>query len=145
MRTLPLAIHWIDEHRPGVSDRILSTPRGALSRTDAVTSPPWQSVMRAVRAEQVGRIGRLHLKVSQSLLWDALKASLNWKGTSTCLYRSCAALASSSGPFDLILFQAVNFEFIVEKVWFGLVCLIEFGLVWFGCSTYKQTNNNYLI
>ena len=25
------------------------------------------------------------------------------------------------GTFDLILFQAVNFEFIVEKVWFGLV------------------------
>ena len=41
--------------------------------------------------------------------------------TSTGLRRSCAALASFSGTFDLILFQAINFEFIVEKVWFGLV------------------------
>ena len=40
--------------------------------------------------------------------------------TSTGLYRSCAALASFSGTFDLILFEAVNFEFIVKKVWFGL-------------------------
>ena len=47
--------------------------------------------------------------------------------TSTGLYRSCAALACFSGNFDLILFEAVNFEFIVEKVWFGEVC---FGLVW---------------
>ena len=39
--------------------------------------------------------------------------------TSTGLYRSCAALASFSGTFDLILFQAVNFEFIAEKVWFA--------------------------
>ena len=46
--------------------------------------------------------------------------------TSTGLYRSCAALASFLGTFDLISFQAV-FEFIVEKVWFGEVC---FGLVW---------------
>ena len=67
------------------------------------------------------------------------------------------------GTFDLILFQAVNFELIVEKVWFGLVwidglkkqkitgfwfaliefglvCLIEFGLVWFAYSTDTQTN-----
>ena len=82
--------------------------------------------------------------------------------TSTGLYRSCAALASFSGTFDLILFQAVNFELIVEKVWFGLVWidglnkqkitgfwfaliefglvrLIEFGLVWFAHSkTHKQ-------
>ena len=89
--------------------------------------------------------------------------------TSTSLYRSCAAIARFSGTFDLILFEAVDFEFIVEKVWFGkfciglfwidgldqpcfalvefgsLVCLIEFGLVWFGCSTDEQTNNNYLI
>ena len=36
--------------------------------------------------------------------------------TSTGVYRSCAALASFSGNFDLILFQ-----FIVEKVWFVLV------------------------
>ena len=41
--------------------------------------------------------------------------------TSTCLHRSCAALASFSGAFDFILFQAVNFEFIVKKIWFGLV------------------------
>ena len=79
--------------------------------------------------------------------------------TSTGLYRSCAALASFSGTFDLILFQAVNFELIVEKVWFGLVwidglnkqkitgfwfALIEFGLVWFGLlipQTHKQINN----
>ena len=47
--------------------------------------------------------------------------------TSTGLYRSCAALASFSGTFDLILLEAVDFEFIVEKVWFGEVC---FGLVW---------------
>ena len=40
---------------------------------------------------------------------------------STGLYRSCAALADYSGTFDLILFEAVNLEFIVEKVWFGLV------------------------
>ena len=41
----------------------------------------------------------------------------------------CAALARFSGTFDLILFEAVNFEFIVEKVkvLFGEVC---FGLVW---------------
>ena len=76
--------------------------------------------------------------------------------TSTGLYRSCAALASFSGTFDLILFEAVNFEFIVEKVWFceicfglvwidylvefGLVCLIEFGLVRFANSADNQTN-----
>ena len=41
--------------------------------------------------------------------------------TSTDLYRSCAALASFSGSFDVIIFIAVNFEHIVEKVWFGLV------------------------
>ena len=60
--------------------------------------------------------------------------------TSTGLYRSCAALARFSGTFDLILFQADNFEFIVEKVWFVWVCLIEFGLVWFAYSTDKQKN-----
>ena len=37
---------------------------------------------------------------------------------STDLYRSCAALAHLSGTFDLILFETVNFEFIVETVWF---------------------------
>ena len=42
--------------------------------------------------------------------------------TSTGLYRSCAALARFSSNFDLILFEAVNFEFLVEKVWFGEVC-----------------------
>ena len=36
--------------------------------------------------------------------------------TSTGLYRSCAALAHFSGTFDLILFEAVAFEFIVEKI-----------------------------
>ena len=41
----------------------------------------------------------------------------------TGLYRSCAALASFSGTFDLILFQALNIEFIFEKVWFGLVSI----------------------
>ena len=41
------------------------------------------------------------------------------KKSSTGLYWSCAALASFSGTFDLILFQAVNFEFIAEKVWFA--------------------------
>ena len=75
--------------------------------------------------------------------------------TSTGLYTSCAALASFSDTFDLILFQTVNFEFIFEKVWFGLFwidglnkqkingfsfALIEFGLVWFAYSTDKQTN-----
>ena len=43
--------------------------------------------------------------------------------TSTGLYRSCAAPASFSGTFDLILFQALNIEFIVEKVWFGVVSI----------------------
>ena len=43
--------------------------------------------------------------------------------TSTGLYRSCAALASFSCTFVLILFQALNIEFIVEKVWFGLVSI----------------------
>ena len=57
-------------------------------------------------------------------------------------------------------FEAVDFEFIVEKVWFGKVwfglvwidgsdqpyfAFVDFGLIWFGCSTDKQTNNNYLI
>ena len=66
--------------------------------------------------------------------------------TSTGLYRSCAALASFSGTFDLILFQAVNFEFIVEKVWFGLVWIAGLNkqmkeMVWFGLlilQTHKQ-------
>ena len=47
--------------------------------------------------------------------------------TSTSLYRSCAALTSFSGTFDLILFQAVNFEFNVAY------------------STDTQKINNYLI
>ena len=46
---------------------------------------------------------------------------MQWVKTSTGLYRSCAALANFSGTFDLILFEAVNLEFIVEKVQFGLV------------------------
>ena len=45
---------------------------------------------------------------------------------STGLYRSCAALTSFSGNFDLILFQAVNFEFNVAY------------------STDTQKINNYL-
>ena len=64
-----------------------------------------------------------------------------------------AALACFSGSFDLILFEAVDFEFIFEKGWFGEVCFgsvwidsldqtffasVEFGLIWFGCSTDKQ-------
>ena len=66
-----------------------------------------------------------------------------------------SSIASFSGTFDLSLFQAVNFEFIVEKVWFGLAwidglnkqkingfwfALNEFGLVWFAYSTDTQTN-----
>ena len=43
------------------------------------------------------------------------------------LYMSCAALTSFSGTFDLILFQAVNFEFNVAY------------------STDTQKLNNYLI
>ena len=59
-------------------------------------------------------------------------------------------LASFSGTFDLILFQAVNFEFIVEKVWFSLVwnilikylnfnLICEFVLDFVEDSTDKQT------
>ena len=33
--------------------------------------------------------------------------------------QSSAALACFSGTFDLILFEASNFELIAEKVWFG--------------------------
>ena len=40
------------------------------------------------------------------------------KETSTGLYKSCAALASFSCTFYLILFEAVDFEMIAEKVWF---------------------------
>ena len=47
--------------------------------------------------------------------------SISQNQTSTGLYRSCAALASFSGT--LILFQALYIEFIVEKVWFGLVSI----------------------
>jgi len=67
--------------------------------------------------------------------------------TSTDLYRSCAALENFSGTFDLILFEAVNLEFIVcllcGLVEFGLVYPIEFGLV---SLFHRQTNklNNYL-
>ena len=46
------------------------------------------------------------------------------KQVQVCTNRSCAALASFSDTFDLILFEAVYFKFIVEKAWFGLV--------WFG-------------
>ena len=47
--------------------------------------------------------------------------SMVYRSTSTGLYRSCTALAGFSGTFALFLFQAVNFEFIIEKVWFGMV------------------------
>ena len=50
------------------------------------------------------------------------RLNIEYSVTSTGLYRSCAALAHFSGTFDLIIFEAVNFEFIVEKVWFGEVC-----------------------
>ena len=72
--------------------------------------------------------------------------------TSTGLYRSCAALACFSGTFDLILYEAVILNLWLRR--FGLVkfgldqpcfALVEFGFVWFGGSTDKQTNNNYLI
>ena len=56
------------------------------------------------------------------LIGNSLKGN-NTK-TSTGLYRSCAALAYLSGTFDLILFEAVDFEFIVKKVWFGEVCFV---------------------
>ena len=55
------------------------------------------------------------------------------KTTSTGLYRSCAALASFSGTSDFILFDAVNFELIVEKFWFGLV--------WFGQMVWTNRQN----
>ena len=77
--------------------------------------------------------------------------------TSTGLYRSCAALASFSGTSDLILYDTVNFELIVENFWFGLdrwfgktdkinglwyalVWMIKFGLIRFSYSTEKQIN-----
>ena len=67
-------------------------------------------------------------------------------------YRSVQELRSFSGTFDLISFEAVDFEFIVEKVWLGLdrrfgqtdiyalVCLIKFGLISLADSSEKQTN-----
>ena len=58
-------------------------------------------------------------KASQSKENPDLKNNLT--KTSTGLYRSCAALANFSGTFDLILFEAVNLKFIVEKVQFSLV------------------------
>ena len=48
---------------------------------------------------------------------------MQWVKTSTGLYRSCAALVRFSGTFDLILFQALNIEFIVEEVSFRFVSL----------------------
>ena len=88
-----------------------------------------------------------------------MKAGKQWKQVQVCKELRSSSIASFSGTFDLILFQAVNFELIVEKVWFGLVwidglnkqkitgfwfALIEFGLVWFGLlipQTHKQINN----
>ena len=73
-------------------------------------------------------------------------------------YRCVQELCSSSTFFRYFWFNfswSSYFEFIVEKVWFGEVwfgldrrfgpTLLCFGWVWFGCSTDKQTNNNYLI
>ena len=54
--------------------------------------------------------------------------SVSFKQVQVCT-GCCAALACFSGTFDLILFEAVDFEFIIDKVWFGEVC---FGLVWIG-------------
>ena len=53
--------------------------------------------------------------------YEKASLPLGYKETSTGLYRSCAALASFSCPFDLILFQALNIEFI--GVWFGVVSI----------------------
>ena len=63
-------------------------------------------------------------------------------------------MRSFSGTFDLILFEAVSIEFIVERVWLDLdsqlgrtdktnvfwFALFEFGLIWFGYFSVKQTN-----
>ena len=38
-----------------------------------------------------------------------------------CVYIGCVSSRMSGNLFDLILFEAVNLEFIVEKVQFGLV------------------------
>ena len=43
------------------------------------------------------------------------------KQVQVCTGVAQLALANFSGTFDLILFEAVNLEFIVEKVQFGLV------------------------
>ena len=69
------------------------------------------------------------------------------------MYRSCAAIASFSDTCDLISIEAVNFDIIFEKIWFGLerqfgqtgkingFALLWLSLVWFAYSTDKQTNN----
>ena len=64
--------------------------------------------------------------------------------TSTGQYRSCAALASFSGTFDLILFEAVNFGFIVEKYWLNnyLICLFFCGISKPNQTKLNQTNQS---
>ena len=55
-------------------------------------------------------------------MWEFQKYSNKEFRGNTNKYRSVQELRSSSKisvTFDLILFLAVNFEFIVEKVWFG--------------------------
>ena len=61
------------------------------------------------------------------------------KKTSTGLYRSCAALASLSSTFGLILFEAVNFEF--WKVWFGLDKQTKYCLSVAFVDKQKKTKN----
>ena len=82
------------------------------------------------------------------------------KQVQVCTVQELRSSSTLFRYFDWILFKAVNFEFIVEKVGFCEICyglvwiddldhscfaLVEFGLVWSGCFTDKQTNNNYLI
>ena len=60
---------------------------------------------------------RVFVNIDDGLFFRSAK-QLKVCRTSTGLYRSCAALASFSGTFDLILFEAVYFDFIADKVWF---------------------------
>ena len=64
---------------------------------------------------------KLHISGYLKLIISTVYTVFSNRKTGTGLYRSFAALASFSGTFVLILFEAVNFEFIVEKVWFCLV------------------------
>ena len=85
---------------------------GRLLQEAARTEERYSATTSMVGSSEVLR--KLSLFLMTSFVRRLLK-------TSTGLYRSCAALASFSGTFDLILFKAVNFEFIFEKGWFGLV------------------------